>query len=1083
MVASTQAVARLGEEGAERLRQTHFALLREGISEHAGTEVKNLGDGLMVAFVAASDAVACAVAMQQAVERQNRRVGEALAMRVGVAVGEATCEDSDYFGTPVIEAARLCARAEGGRILVTEMARALAGARGGHHFELLGPMELKGLPEGVVVHQVRWEALADAAPPLPTRLAVDRSLAFIGRAGEREALERAWKQAEQGSRQVVLVGGEPGIGKTRLATEVALYAHRQGGLVLLGTCDEDLAVPYQPFVEALRHLVAACPDDELAEALAERGGELTRVLPELPRRVPGLPPPQSADPETERYLLFSAVVGLLGAVSRWRPVVLLLDDLHWATKPTLLLLKHVIRSGEPMALLIVGTYRDSDIGRGHPLTELLAELRRESGVERLALRGLSDGEAVTMMETLAGHDLEGSALALAHAVYAEADGSPFFMRELLRHFIEAGELVQERDRWTFLGEVSGIPDSVREVIGRRLARLPGPVDRLLTLGAVIGREFDVAVLGPLAALDGSAVVESLADARRAALVREVEASPGRFTFVHALIRHTIYDELGPARRIELHRRVAETLESLGYGDAYLADLAHHWVAATPASAVRPDDIAKAARYSEQAGRRAMASLAYEEAAKHFEGALGAARQGGDGAQICELLIMLGEAQRFTGDPAHRETLLEAGRLAHEYSDADRAARAALANQRGVFSRMGAVDVERVAALERALEAVGPAGTPVRACLLAGLATELHFEGEERRLELAREALGIARQLGDPQTLARALAALWFAAWGSTVEGERASIAAELNGVAGQLGDRMLAFHAGVALFLTASGAGDMELADHGLSGCVRIAEELGQPVLRWRASYLQAHRATATGRFDEVERWANEALRLGEVTGQPDSISLSHGSLGMLRILQGRYEEADGLIRPVIEQFPAAAYSAMLAWSLAEQGRTDEARAILDRFRAGAFADVPRDYLRLVVLVFLARACSVLDDSVLAAELYELLLPSRAAMATGQTAWAGPVTHDLGLLATVMERYDEAEEHFAAAVEVQDRIGAQGMVVHTRLAWGRMLLRRAGTNDASRARTLLEEAKAGAREVKIPAIEARIDELLAQVPT
>jgi tetratricopeptide (TPR) repeat protein len=578
------------------------------------------------------------------------------------------------------------------------------------------------------------------------------------------------------------------------------------------------------------------------------------------------------------------------------------------------------------------------------------------------------------------------------------------------------------------------------------------------------------------------VVEALAEARQAALVREVEGSPGRFTFVHALIRHTIYDELGPARRVELHRRVAETLESLGGGGAYLSDLAHHWVAATPATGIRPGDVAKAASYAEQAGRRAMASLAYEEAAHHFEGALRAARHGGDGAQISELLIVLGEAQRCAGDPAHRETLLEAGRLAHEHGDADRAARAALANQRGVFSRLGAVDGERVAALERALEAVGPAVTPVRACLLAGLATEFHFQGEERRL--AREALGLARQLDDQETLAQALAALWFAAWGSTVEGERTSIAAELNGVAGQLGDRTLQFHAGAALFLTASGTGDMEVADHGLTGCVRIAEELGQPVLRWRAAYLQAHRAMATGRFDEVERWANESLRLGQVAGQPDNMPLSHSSLGLVRILQGRFEEAVELIRPLIEQFPGAlAYPTVLAWALAEQGRAGEAKAILDRFRAGAFADIPRDYTRQTMLVSLSRACSRLEDPAAAAALYDLLLPSRAAMTTGQAVWFGPVTHDLGLLATVLGRYDEAEEHFAVAVEVQDRMGARGTVVHTRLEWARMLLRQGRPEDPPRARTLLEEAKAGARDVSIPAVEARIEQLLAQLRT
>ncbi|HEY3238481.1 MAG TPA: AAA family ATPase, partial [Acidimicrobiia bacterium] len=490
-------------------------------------------------------------------------------------------------------------------------------------------------------------------------------------------LESAWKQVEQGALRLVLVAGEPGIGKTRLATEAALRAHQQGGLVLLGRCDEDLAVPYQPFVDALRHLVAVCPEDVLAEGLAGRGGELVRLLPDVAKRVPGLTHPQSADPDTERYLLFSAVAGLLQSVAQWRPVLLVLDDLHWATKPTLLLLKHLIRSSDPMALLVVGTYRDSDIGPRHPLTDVLAELHREPGVERLALRGLSGDEAVAMMANLAGHDLDGPELALAHAVHAEADGSPLFMWELLRHFRDRGELRQEGDRWTFRGELAGIPDSVREVIGHRLSRLPEPVDRLLALGAVIGPEFDVAVLSPLAGVERSVVLDGLAAARQAAVVKEVEGSPGRFTFAHAVIRHTLYDELGPARQVELHRRVAETLEALD-AEADVSELAHHWLAAIPQTRVSADDVARAARYAEQAGRRAMASLAYEEAAHHFEGALRAARQSGNEGQVGELLIQLGEAQRCAGDPAHRETLLEAGRLALRRSDPDQAARAALA---------------------------------------------------------------------------------------------------------------------------------------------------------------------------------------------------------------------------------------------------------------------------------------------------------------------------------------------------------------------------------------------------------------------
>jgi class 3 adenylate cyclase/tetratricopeptide (TPR) repeat protein len=1083
LVGSTETVTRLGGERAEELRQAHFALLREAIRNHGGTEVKNLGDGLMVAFRAASDAVAGAVAMQQALARHNRRGGETLAMRVGVAVGEATCEEADYFGTPVIEAARLCARAEGGEVLVTEMVQALAGTRGGAEFVSLGPVQLKGLATAVLVHRVRWEALADDAPPLPPRLTVDPSVTFIGRAAEREVLDGAWKRAEQGALQVVLLAGEPGIGKTRLATEIALQAHGRGGLALLGRCDEDLALPYQPFVEALRYLVTACPQDALAEGLIDRGGELTRLLPELSRRVTGLAAPQSADPDTERYLLFSAVSGLLSAISRWRPVLLLLDDLQWATKATLLLLKHLVRSSEPMALLIVGTYRDSDIGRDHPLTNLLADLRRDSAVERLGLRGLSDDEAVVMMETLAGHDLEGPELALAHAVHAEADGSPLFMRELLRHFFELGDLHRDGDRWTFRGRISEIPDSVREVIGQRLSRLPEPVDRLLSLAAVIGPEFDVAVLCPLAGLDRSMVLDALAAARQAALVREVQDAPGRFTFAHALIRHTLYEELGPARQVEAHRRVAETLESLaGDGEAYVSELARHWVAAIPQSRVRAEDVGRAARYAEQAGLRAMASLAYEEAAQHFAGALRAANHADDRAQVCELLILLGEAQCCGGDPAHRETLLDAGHRALERGDPDRAARAALANQPGLFSRMGAVDAERVAALEAALDAVGSAATPARARLLASLATELQFSGADRRLELAQEAVEVARLAYDPATVAHALAALCLAAWGSAAQVDQGPLAGELSELAGHLGDRTLDFHASVAVFYSAMARGEVDRADTALALCTRIADELGQPALRWRVAHLQMQRAMADGRFHDVERWAEETLQLGEATGHPDSLLFAHGPLAITWMLQGRPEEALALVTPVVEQAPRAVYRGVQAWALAEAGRRDDALTIVERLRAPqAFAGVPHDHHRPFTLCLSARTCFALGDAAMAEELYDLLTPFHAMTVNGQTIWFGPATHELGLLATMLGRYDEAEAHFADAVERQDRMGAQGTVVHTRLAWADLLLRRNGPEDRRRARTLLDEAKVGAKAVNIPRMEGRIDSMLARV--
>jgi class 3 adenylate cyclase/tetratricopeptide (TPR) repeat protein len=1081
LVGSTEASSRLGEPRAEEFRQAHFALLREGIRDHGGAEVKNLGDGLMVAFPAASDAVACAVAMQQALARHNRRGGEVMAIRVGVAVGEATEEDGDYFGTPVVEASRLCSHAEGGEILVTEMAQMLGGGRVGQQFVAVGPLELKGLPAPVPVHRVRWDAVAGDAPPLPGRLTVERTLAFIGRAAEREVLQGAWKRAEQGDLRVVLLGGEPGIGKTRLATEAALEAHRHGALVLLGRCDEDLAVPYQPFVEALRHLVTACPDDVLAEALGDRGGELARLLPDLTRRVPGLAAPQSADPDTERYLLFSAVAALFASVSQWRPVLFLLDDLHWATKPTLLLLKHLVRSGEPMALLMVGTYRDSDIGRGHPLTDVLAELRRDSSVERLGLRGLSDREAVNMMEVLAGHDLEGPELALAHAVHAEADGSPLFMRELLRHFSELGELRLEGDRWTFRGEIAAIPDSVREVIGHRLSRLPEPVDQLLGLAAVIGPEFDVAVLSPLAGLDRPVVLDALAAARQAALVREVEGAPGRFSFAHALIRHTIYDDLGPARQVDVHRRVAQTLESLGSGDTYLSELARHWVAAVPPAQVDPADVAKAARYAEQAGRWAMSSLAYEEATQHFQGAVRAARQLADDRLLGELLILLGEAQRCAGDPAHRETLLEAGRLALERGEAHQAAHAALANQRGMFSRMGAIDTDRVAALRAALAAIGSEASTTRARLLALLATELHFEGDEQvRLDLIDEALEVAGQVDDPSTLAQVLTAGCLAAWGSTTETAHRSWAAELSDLIGQLEDRTLQFHAGVAVFYSCMGTGDTDRADAALAGCTQVAEALGQPALRWKISHLQTQRALAAGRFGDVEPFAEAGRQLGEASGQPDAYLSAAGPVAITRLLECRVEESLDLVTAMVEHAPRAVYLGVKAWALAEAGRYDEARELIEQLRAPqAFEGVPRDHHRPFTLCLGARACSLLGDRDIAEELHDLLHPFRSALVNGQTIWWGPAAHDLGLLTTLLGSYEEAEAYFAYSVEQHERVGSRGIVVHTRLAWADMLRQRNGPGDEERARTLLHEAKAGAAGLGLRHLEARVDQKLA----
>lgn len=1082
LVGSTALRSRLGEQAADELRRRHDHLLTGAVEAHHGQVVKGLGDGVMATFPAASDAVAATVAIQQAIDRHNRSADAPvpLTVRIGMSAGDVTFEEGDCFGTPVIEAARLCAAASGGQILASEMVRWLVRG-GGHRFSPLGALDLKGLPEPVPACEVAWEPLPRASVALPPLLTAVGWI-FVGRDDELNRLEHLWKEAVAGERRVALVAGEPGVGKTRLGAELARKVHDEGATVLVGRCDEDLGVPFQPFVEALRHLVDHVEASELRQRLGRYAGELERLLPALRERLPDAPPPLRSDPETERYRLFEAVTAWLAASSGHEPVLMILDDLQWAAKPTLQLLRHVARSPEGMRLLILGTYRDTELHHDHPLVELLADLRRQTGIERLSLSGFDQAAVADFMAQAAGHDMDEEGLVLVRAIHAETEGNPFFVREILRHLTETEAIVQRDGRWVTSLAVNelGIPEGVREVVGRRVSRLSSDANRGLRVAAVVGTEFELRVVGAAGGIDEEAMFSAVEEAIAARLVLEVPGPSYRFT--HALVRDTLYDELSAARRVALHRRVAEVIEELHGGalDDHLPALAHHWAQASAPTA----DTARAVDYATRAGDRALAQLAHDEAVAYYRQALKLREVAGappDG-QHCALIIALGEAQRRAGDPAHRDTLLEAGRLAEQLGDAGLIARAALANQRGLFSRLGAVDGERVAALEAALEAVGPSDSTERAQLLAALASELHFAGDERRrVELGREGLAIARRLGDITTLAEALVALWLATLDPAAASERSQLAGELAQIAERIGDPVLEFYAGLVRFLTGSEQGDMAAADEGLATSTRIADGLGQPLLRWRAAYLRTHRAFVDGRPDDVERRAEEALRLGEAAGQPDAAAFS--DIYLLRMLQDRADEAVELIRPLTEQFPGAtAYPAGLAWACAEAGRVEEARAIVARLRGETFGDLPRDYLWSFTLVVLSRACARLGDASGAEELYDLLRPHQAMIVIGQSVWLGPIAYDLGLLAATLGRYADADAHFTEAVETHLRLGVQGMLAHTRLEWARTLLARGHPPDAERARDLLAQARATARDLGLGNIEQHAVALLQKSP-
>ena len=503
LVSSTELSSELTIGAGDELRRAHFSALRQAVAASAGTEVKTLGDGLMVVFPIASAALSCAVAMQQMVDRDNESAQRRLGLRVGLSAGEVTREADDYFGDPVIEAARLCALAAGGQILVADLVRAMAGRRCLHTFSSLGELDLKGLPEPVETLELGWDPLgepqeASRAIPQQSRFEIEPATGVIGRDAETALLADALKRVTAGEgREIVLISGEAGIGKTTLATQVGRAAFEAGAMVLLGRCDEDLGVPYGPFVEALSHYVAHASEEELRAHVDSVGAELANIVPILGQRLGELPAPQSADPDTERYLLYNAVVGLLGQMCEDRTLVLVLDDLQWADQPSLHLLRRVVSNTTSLRLLVVGTYRRSELSNRHPLTDALAELRRESGVSRVELSGLDDTGVLAFMEAAAGHDLDDDGVGLAHALYRETDGNPFFVGEMLRHLSETGAIFQDdKGKWTAAAdfEAMAMPDSVRLVIGARVARLGEVVSQVLPLAAVMGREFDLDLL-------------------------------------------------------------------------------------------------------------------------------------------------------------------------------------------------------------------------------------------------------------------------------------------------------------------------------------------------------------------------------------------------------------------------------------------------------------------------------------------------------------------------------------------------------------------------------------------------------------
>ena len=998
-------------------RRAHDAVLRTAIESNRGTVVKGLGDGVMATFDGVADGVAAARAAQQALHRLNRRRPEpALSIRVGLSVGDVTFEDGDCFGEPVVQAARLCASAEGGQILTTSVVRALAGGARAAGFDELGPLALKGLPDPVDAVEVLWDRPDGTAVALPARLATDLP-AFVGRAAELQELHDAFRSVgDHQRRRVVLVAGEPGVGKTTVVSHAIRLWYDAGATVAMGRCEEDLRAPYRPFADAIAHLVAGAPPEVLQAHVARHGASLLPLAPGLARRVEHLPSAASTDPESERFLLFAAVADLLAAMSEAAPLVLLLDDLHWADAGTASLLRSLATAPEPARLLILGTFRSEELAPEHPMGQALAAFRRADAVSRLQLGGLASGDIVELVERWTGASGGTGAVRLADDLVAETDGNAFFVTEVMRHLDETGQLADLSG--SARSDASLMPESVREVLGERVARLGSEADGILASAAVIGMEFALPLLAAVTGLADAKLLATLDEASAAALVREASDVPGRFAFTHALVQHAILANIGASREAALHRRVAEVLETDHDGTVPVAELARHWLQATNVS-----DGLRARDWAVRAGEAALEALAPGDAVAYFRQALLLHDQlrNADVAMRIDLLTQLGTAERQAGDPEHRDTLLKAGRLARRRDDSLRLAAAALANNSGTFAQFQGVDAERVEMLEAAIASGGEGAR--QALLLGTLANELTYSGDfDRRRQLADDALKAARRHGDPALVLRVLNLVFYALWIPETLDERLALSAESARLLAAVDDPLPRFWAGKSAYLNLTQAGRIEEAAPFLDTIVELAERLAQPALLWRARHTEACRLILAGDPHAAEPLARAALELGERAGEQGAIVYFKTQQMLLHWQRGSMAELAAGIKGPSTRPPNALASLCLIF--AEGDRQDEAAALLDVGTDRGFADLTHDPSWITCVAFYAESAIRLGHARSAAVLHRLLLPFEHQVGFDGVATTGSLQHHLGGLAGVLGRHDEAVERLEASVALHRQMGA-----------------------------------------------------------
>jgi len=901
---------------------------------------------------------------------------------------------------------------------------------------------------------------------------------LVGRQREMAALGDGFDNAVSGRGRLFLVSGEPGIGKSRLADELGIVAQQQGATVLWGRCWEAGGAPaYWPWVQAMRAYVEESDEEVLRRQLGSGASDVAQILPELGQMFPDLTTTPIADPDAARFRLFDSVTTFLVRASHHQPIVLIVDDLQAADVPSLLLLQFLAGEVSKTALLVIGTYRDVEVDRDHPLTPTLAELVRYPATRRLHLRGLERPDVARYVEAVTGLRPPADVVA---AIHRETEGNPLFLGEVARLAASEGRLDDaDPAYWE-----RAIPQGVREVIGLRVNRLSKECSRTLSLASVLGREFGVEPLEQISGLSRDELEEVMDEATAARVVGEVPGNPGRLQFAHALIRDTLYDELPPLHRSRLHARAGQALEAL-YDpdpDPHLAELAHHFCEA--GRSVKGD---RAVEYARQAGDHALIQLAYEESVRLYRMALRALelQETVEEPTRLELLLLLGDAGMRAGDAqSGREAFLAAADAARRVDAPELLARAALGyGGRFVWAR-AADDRNVVPLLQDALRRLGEQASPLRARLMARLSGALRDEAaREPRATLSAQAVDIARRLGDPATLAYALDGRYSAIWGPDTTEERLAIADEIVTLAEEIGDDERAFQGHHYRLSVLMETGHLTALKRELETNVRAAEALHQPAQRWLAAVMIALLALFEGRLAEAEALIEQAFEHGRRAESVHALGVLRLQEYALRREQGRAAEMEKPLSELTGDYWFWLWVRAAAAHLqAELGRTAEARRAFDACAAADFEDWPVDNDWLLGLTLYADVCTFLGDGHRAQMLYTLLSPYESQNAFGHPEFStGSVARSLGNLASTMGHFDDAQRHFAIALESNMGMGALPWVAHTRHDLAMMLLTRDNPTDRERAIEELHQAAEIANALGQVALEGKVAAVLASI--